>query len=178
MSDSRLSPCSIEGQRACIKCGETKALAEFPLEPRGRDGRRGECKACHNRNRAQRRKANSEYERTRDREYARRRRDDPAWRERERERGRRLSPRRHGITVERFDQMVADHDGVCALCKSPPPSTRRLQIDHDHDCCSGTFSCGGCIRGLLCAPCNSALGWLERNSINRVLEYLGSQGSP
>lgn len=34
-------------------------------------------------------------------------------------------------------------------------------IDHDHDCCSGSTGCSGCIRGLLCTRCNMALGAIE-----------------
>jgi hypothetical protein len=34
-------------------------------------------------------------------------------------------------------------------------------IDHNHKCCSGDFSCGKCIRGILCFRCNVVLGFLE-----------------
>ncbi len=50
--------------------------------------------------------------------------------------------------------------GGCAICGRPPKSYR-LSVDHDHTCCPTDISCGRCVRGLLCAPCNRALGWVE-----------------
>ncbi len=82
--------------------------------------------------------------------------------------------RRFGITLTRYDEMVADQDGVCAICKAPPAPSRRLSIDHDHACCPRYGSCGMCIRGLLCDGCNGALGLFGDNTetIVSALDYL------
>lgn len=49
-----------------------------------------------------------------------------------------------------------------------------LVIDHDHACCPGAVSCGGCIRGLLCRAHNSAIGLFrdDRSHLRAAAEYL------
>jgi Recombination endonuclease VII len=70
---------------------------------------------------------------------------------------RRTLCRKHGITVEQFQELETNQDGLCAICKRPP-DRRYLCIDHNHACCPGLFSCGKCVRGLLCVKCNRAVG--------------------
>lgn len=36
-------------------------------------------------------------------------------------------------------------------------------IDHDHDCCKGVYSCGKCVRGIVCYYCNFLLGNARNN---------------
>jgi hypothetical protein len=73
----------------------------------------------------------------------------------------------YGITAERYEQMFADQNGVCAICKKPEDviafgRVRPLSVDHDHKCCAGKKSCGSCVRGLLCSHCNPLIGYLEK----------------
>lgn len=37
----------------------------------------------------------------------------------------------YGITLEEYEEMLAEQNGVCAICWSEPKS-RRLHTDHDH----------------------------------------------
>jgi hypothetical protein len=65
-----------------------------------------------------------------------------------------------GVTPERYEAMLSGQGGVCASCGAPPSPDRRMAIDHDHACCpTAGRSCGACVRGLLCSPCNTGLGF-------------------
>lgn len=66
----------------------------------------------------------------------------------------------YGITLEEYDQMLEDQDGVCAICRCPPTYERNgkvlaLHVDHDHKT--------GEVRGLLCHTCNLGLGRFKDN---------------
>lgn len=56
--------------------------------------------------------------------------------------------RKYGISMEDFDRLLSDQDGACAICGKT--NVRALHVDHDHDT--------NRIRGILCSPCNRALG--------------------
>ena len=78
----------------------------------------------------------------------------------------------YGLTVEGYAWMLYRQGFHCALC----PDTQGLAIDHDHSCCAGQGSCGGCVRGLLCGRCNIGLGYLrdDRSILTNALAYLDS----
>ena len=65
---------------------------------------------------------------------------------------------RYGLSEEAYDEILQKQDGVCAICKKPPLLNKLFVVDHDHSCCSGTQTCGKCIRGLLHQKCNHSLG--------------------
>jgi Recombination endonuclease VII len=83
----------------------------------------------------------------------------------------------HGLTRERYDSILKKQNGCCAICRLP--SIYTLQIDHDHSCCPRTFSCGRCIRGLLCVACNRALGLFHDNPemLKSAIAYLEGIGA-
>lgn len=71
----------------------------------------------------------------------------------------------YGLTPERFDEMLAEQGNACAMCREPFKEGRPIVVDHDHSCCDTKLrSCGKCVRGLLCHPCNIALGQIELKS--------------
>lgn len=82
---------------------------------------------------------------------------------------------KYKITLEDYDRMLEEQGGGCAVCGSPQPEGRgRFHVDHDHSCCPTDKTCGKCIRGLLCSPCNVRLGVLENKLWKeKAEEYLG-----
>ncbi len=95
--------------------------------------------------------------------------------------------RNHSLTRERWLKLWDDQAGRCGACKLPLDLMvpRAIQVDHDASCCripttvAGRkgrvrVSCGKCVRGLLCAACNRAVGMLERypERITRWMDYI------
>jgi hypothetical protein len=64
--------------------------------------------------------------------------------------------------LETYNELLKGQEGVCGIC-GRPPKQRRLHMDHDHDT--------GEIRGLLCYPCNTGLGFID-NYLEEVMRYL------
>lgn len=76
---------------------------------------------------------------------------------------------KYGITLETFNKMLETQGGVCFICGKGNQGkliNAPLSVDHCHET--------GKIRGLLCSPCNSRLGWYETFS-NKIKEYLDRQ---
>lgn len=74
------------------------------------------------------------------------------------ERSRITNLARHNLTPSDYDALLSRQDGGCAICRSSSPRRRgrdRLVVDHDHQT--------GKVRGLLCHPCNLALGLFHDN---------------
>ncbi len=60
---------------------------------------------------------------------------------------------KYGITLEEYDRMLRAQKFRCAICRRKR-KVFRLGVDHDHTTLV--------VRGLLCYPCNRALGWFEK----------------
>lgn len=67
---------------------------------------------------------------------------------------------RYGITPDQWQEFFDTQNGLCYLCDEPLNIETRhgINVDHDHSCCRGKRSCGSCIRGLACHPCNTGIG--------------------
>jgi hypothetical protein len=71
--------------------------------------------------------------------------------------------RRHKMTVEGYEALLASQGDHCALCPAVQgDDKRRMAIDHDHACCDKELTCGECTRGILCADCNRRVAFLEQ----------------
>ena len=63
--------------------------------------------------------------------------------------------RNYGITPDDYNRMFEEQNGVCAGCKQHNETGTKFCVDHDHKT--------GKVRGLLCGPCNRALGLIKDN---------------
>lgn len=154
---------SVDLTKTCTKCSETKLLSCFSPHTRTAGGYRGQCKKC--------RAAYTLDYRRRTGYKA------PNWGHKpgsQAETFRRWKiSKRYGISVEQYDQMIADQGGVCAICKKPPTEYKyRLCVDHCH--------VTGRVRGVLCVACNTAIGLLGDNigGVLSALQYLTAHTQP
>ncbi len=86
---------------------------------------------------------------------------------------RRLAPRdymnlklkKYGIDADDYDLLLWVQGGACAICQDTP-ADGRLSVDHCHET--------GVVRGLLCSPCNTALGMMKDDveRLRRAINYL------
>lgn len=133
-----------ESTKQCTKCSEVKSISEFHKCKGGKYGVNSVCKSCQS-------------------AYGRK------WREAKGKSGKRdyHYQARYGITLDQYDDMLSGQNHQCKLCGSPDPRRKSgFVVDHDHT--------NGKIRGLLCHPCNLALGILGDNivGLTRAVHYL------
>lgn len=70
---------------------------------------------------------------------------------------------KYGITVQQYDAMREAQANLCAICSC---EMKVACIDHCHT--------DGRVRGLLCQPCNTGLGFFKEDPENlaRAIQYL------
>ena len=72
---------------------------------------------------------------------------------------------------------LVEYVGFCQVCGiDPNVYPQGPQIDHDHtsSCHPGNGYCPECVRGVLCSPCNTALGLAEDSPaiLQAMIRYL------
>lgn len=74
--------------------------------------------------------------------------------------------RKYGLSEVQFAALKTRAGGRCVGCGSSEPKRINWQIDHDHKT--------GFVRGLICGPCNLALGGARDNpeTLRRLADYL------
>lgn len=141
--------------KTCTKCRVEKSTDQYSVSRQGKNGPvyRSNCKDCQAKSARQWFADNSE---------------------RANENRRRWNLENlYGLTVEGYDQMLANQGGVCAICGNGEPTAHgrtgtqfRLAVDHDHET--------GRVRGLLCQKCNRSIGLLDDDVdlLKRAIDYL------
>lgn len=93
----------------------------------------------------------------------------------------------YGITSEEYWALYEMQGGKCYLCGDWTNNrglSKRLSVDHDHNCCPAPPTCGRCNRGLCCSRCNSLLGELGDSAghlearVLRILDYVKNPPAP
>ena len=72
---------------------------------------------------------------------------------------------KYGLSVTEYERMSHAQFGVCAICHDE----RKLVVDHCHST--------GEVRGLLCSPCNTAIGLLRDDpaTVQRAVGYISGR---
>lgn len=85
----------------------------------------------------------------------------------------------HGARARTYSLSVLQLDAIllpdtCEACGRSGAVGRTLHIDHDHSCCPGPRSCGNCVRGLVCEPCNKGFGHFDDDveRMKKAIAYL------
>lgn len=80
----------------------------------------------------------------------------------------------YNMTVDTYKKLLVLQENRCAICKTEDSGNRMWHVDHDHGCCPmSAYSCGGCVRGLLCGKCNVALGVFSSPQVlSNAIDYL------
>ncbi len=153
--------------KTCAKCLVSKDKGEFHKHKDSKDGLRYECKQCRNeRCREERRTKPEQHKQTcknwLNKPGKKRQKLDKTqeWRLKNPEKTK-ASKLRHnyGISLEEYHEMHKKQDSRCKICtKHQDELETWLCVDHDHKTNK--------IRGLLCKPCNLAIGNLQYSPEN------------
>lgn len=75
--------------------------------------------------------------------------------------------RKYGLSMDEYEGLTKEG---CMLCGSLDD----LHIDHDHKCCPGQYTCGKCVRGVLCNLHNVGIGMFNDDTemLKRAIIYL------
>lgn len=158
--------------KICTLCKQEKPMGDFYKDAAQRDGIHSQCNLCMSAYKKQHQKNNQiKYN-----EYARKYRKNNPEKSKDSQRRYRENhadkilnssfKHRFNITLDDYNKMLTDQNGVCAICGETNKTGARLAVDHNH--------ITGEIRGLLCMKCNVAVGkWGEDMQLfEKTLSYL------
>jgi hypothetical protein len=150
-----------EGTKSCIECKQIKHVSEYNLDRRRVDFLSQWCRECGRKFGKARSKRLREAGLL-DEEY------------------RKYNIKSKGATMEKYETMFINQNGLCAICKKPADvkytgkrgqgNVKKLHIDHDHET--------GKLRDLLCHHCNLGLGNFKDDIDNlfSAIDYLLKHG--
>lgn len=135
----------------CSKCKEVKPSTEFAKNNSKARGYHSYCRPCVVINTREWREKNPEKAEQTRKNNARLQRFN-----------------KYGITKARFDELMVEQDGVCAICRNEFKNDKDTHIDHCHDSMR--------VRGILCGQCNNGLGNFKDSvpNLRAAIDYLQS----
>jgi nitrate/TMAO reductase-like tetraheme cytochrome c subunit len=78
----------------------------------------------------------------------------------------RLIKQKYGMTSAEWQQLFDTQKGKCGICHEELLAGKKSHTDHDHNT--------GKVRGILCQPCNHALGLFKDNivTLQSAINYI------
>lgn len=146
----------VAGKKHCSLCDRWQPLTAYHANKINWDNLNAHCKDC------MRESHNKRYAK----DGERMRKVSADYRSRNPEKRKELALKvKFGITLEFFKLLVAEQEGRCAICGR---GDMTLHVDHCHK--------SGSVRGLLCMPCNTAIGQLgdDPERIRKAALYVES----
>lgn len=136
-----------KGFHCSVKCYKKERYKKFPVrrsvEKRKRDTKWMKEYRNNNRDRV------LSIERL-SRARARERLGEKKWKERQKN----YNLKRYGLSLDNYNKLLKEQDGLCAICQTVPEKSHHFHVDHNHDT--------GEIRGLLCFLCNYAMAAVDK----------------
>ncbi len=146
-----------EQTKSCTECNTVLPLIDFPIRSDQADGHHWWCFTCK---RAKDRKYGESYRAAHPEEVQRNGRKYARKDAVRAARSAKTMKEKYGLTPEAFAAKLEAQGGHCPFC--PPGEVPKLwDIDHDHRCCPGPWSCGRCLRDILCHRHNQGLGFWD-----------------
>lgn len=137
--------------RTCSFCGLDKPDDDFDWANTAKTRRRGDCKSC-----------------VTEKRHARQSQDPDKHRKMQRFRQIKYA---FGLDRGQVIDLLDEQGWKCPICLGPVDEFSAF--DHDHSCCPDR-SCGECVRGILCRPCNWGIGTFgdDLPALERATDYL------
>ena len=74
---------------------------------------------------------------------------------------------RYRLTEKDYYLMLEKQSNCCARCDEPFKN-QTPHVDHNHFCCPSGFTCGKCVRALVCRDCNTTIGHYEKGNVQVI----------
>lgn len=156
----------IDVLKICTGCKAGKDRSAFTPRKANKDGLSHRCRGCVNRRQRILRAKNPGKHRAKIRAYRKKNPDKQKKYDR-----RQLLKRKYGLSEEQYLELYNGQNGRCGICCSKFDESIKANVDHDH---SSKY-----VRGVLCHPCNSLIGFAKDDVVVLALaaKYLRNAAS-